>query len=60
MRDVRVLVALLETLGRLHPQFLAKRAPLVRQPTPLGVPDGPGIPQGSWAVSPTETTPEGQ
>jgi hypothetical protein len=56
VRDVRVLLTLLEALGRLHPQLLAEGPPFVGQPAALRVPHALGIPQGTWAVTPTDTT----
>lgn len=54
--DDRGLVALPEPLGRLQPQLLPERPPFVGQSAPLRIPHATGVPQGSWTVSPTDTT----
>lgn len=54
--DDRVLVALPEPPGRRHPQLLAEDSPFVGQPASLRIPHARGVPQGSWTVSPADTT----
>src|SRR5690606_25007486 len=40
----------------LHPQLFTESPSLVGQPAPLRIPHAVGIPQGSRAVSPSDTT----